>query len=60
MPGFFIFNPHYWTTVMKIINYFFCFFLSLSVLFLGGGCATLPNVSEVIDEAPTGREPIPL
>ena len=43
---------------MKIINYFFCFFLSLSVLFLGGGCATLPNVSEVIDEAPTGREPI--
>jgi len=42
---------------MKIINCFFCFFLSLSVLFLGGGCATLPNVSEMIDEAPTGQEP---
>jgi cardiolipin synthase len=42
---------------MKIINCFICFFLSLSVLFLGNGCATLPNVSEMIDEAPAGQEP---
>jgi cardiolipin synthase len=57
LPGFFLFNLNYGTTVMKIIKYFFCFFLSLSVLFLGNGCATLPNVSEMIDEAPTDQEP---
>jgi cardiolipin synthase len=51
-----IFKLHYETTVMKIINSFFCCFLSVTVMFLGGGCATLPNVSEMIDEAPTARE----
>ena len=33
------------------------FFLSVSILSLSGGCATLPNVSEMIDEAPTAQEP---
>lgn len=33
------------------------FFLFLSIVILGSGCATLPNVSEVIDEAQTGQEP---
>jgi cardiolipin synthase len=42
---------------MKIINSFFWFFLSVSVLCLGNGCATLPNVSEMINEAPAGQEP---
>ena len=42
---------------MIIIRHFFLFFLSVSILSLSGGCATLPNVSEMIDEAPTAREP---
>jgi cardiolipin synthase len=42
---------------MTIIRYFFFFFLLLSFLPLSGGCATLPDVSEVIDEAPTGQGP---
>ena len=33
------------------------FFLSVSILSLSGGCATLPNVSEMIDEAPAAQEP---
>ncbi len=33
------------------------FFLFLSILSLSNGCATLPNVSEMIDEAPTAQEP---
>jgi cardiolipin synthase len=33
------------------------FFLSVSILSLSGGCATLPDVSEMIDEAPTAQEP---
>ncbi len=33
------------------------FFLSVSILSLSNGCATLPNVSEMIDEAPTAQEP---
>jgi cardiolipin synthase A/B len=41
---------------MTTIKPFFLFFLPLSVLSLGGGCATLPRVSDVIDEART-REP---
>ncbi len=50
---------HYYfeTTVMKTINSFCCYFLLVSVLCLVNGCATLPNVSEMIDEAPAGREP---
>jgi cardiolipin synthase A/B len=42
---------------MTIIRYFFLFFLLVSILGLSGGCATLPNVSEMIDEAPTAQEP---
>jgi len=42
---------------MKIISAFICSILSVVVLCLGNGCATLPNVSEVIDGAPTAREP---
>ena len=34
------------------------FFLLVSILSLSGGCATLPNVSEMIDEAPTAQEPV--
>ncbi|MHB9098795.1 MAG: cardiolipin synthase [Syntrophales bacterium] len=44
---------------MTIVNPFFLFFLFTSVLSLGNGCgcATLPNVSEMIDEAPTAQKP---
>ena len=37
---------------MKRAKSFFFFFLLVSILTLGGGCATLPNVSETIHEAP--------
>ena len=43
---------------MKIIKLIFWAFLSLSFLSLGNGCATLPNVSEVINEAPAGQGPV--
>ena len=39
---------------MKIIKHFFLF---LCILSPGIGCATLPNVSEKIAEAPTAQEP---
>jgi cardiolipin synthase A/B len=42
---------------MTNLRHFFLFFLSVSILGLSGGCATLPNVSEMIDEAPTAQEP---
>jgi cardiolipin synthase A/B len=42
---------------MKIAKPFFLFFLFVSILFLGNGCATLPNVSEMIAQAPTAEEP---
>ena len=42
---------------MKRAKSFFSFFLLVSVLTLGGGCATLPNVSEVIDEVHTTQKP---
>jgi len=42
---------------MTIINPFLLFLLSISVLILGSGCATLPTVSNVIDEAPTQDPP---
>jgi len=32
-------------------------FLLLFIVALGGGCATLPNVSTIMDEAPANREP---
>jgi cardiolipin synthase len=42
---------------MTIIKPFFLFFLTVSILSISGGCATLPNVSEMIDEAPTVQKP---
>jgi cardiolipin synthase len=42
---------------MIIIRHYFFFFLLVSVLTLSGGCATLPNVSEMIDETPTAQKP---
>ena len=44
-------------TRMTIAKSFFLCFLSISIVGLGGGCATLPNVSEKIDETPTTQEP---
>jgi len=41
-----------WT--MTILRPFLLFLLSASLLILCGGCATLPKVSDVIDEADTG------
>jgi len=41
---------------MTITRQFFLFFLSVSILSLSVGCATLPNVSEMIDEVPTAQE----
>lgn len=42
---------------MTIVRHFFFFLLFVSILVLSNGCATLPNVSEMIDEAPTAQEP---
>jgi cardiolipin synthase len=42
---------------MIIIRHSFLFFLAVCILSLSGGCGTLPNVSEMIDEAPTAQEP---
>jgi cardiolipin synthase len=42
---------------MKIVKLIFLFFLYATILSLSNGCATLPKVSEVIDEAPTAQEP---
>jgi cardiolipin synthase len=42
---------------MKRSKSFFFFFLLVSVLTFGGGCVTLPNVTETIREAPTSQEP---
>jgi cardiolipin synthase len=42
---------------MKTTKFFIFFFLSASTLVLGGGCATLPNVTETILEAPAAQEP---
>jgi cardiolipin synthase len=41
---------------MKLDMPLFLFFLLLSLLSLSKGCANLPNVSQVIDEAPTSQE----
>ena len=40
---------------MKSTKFFLFFFLLVSVLVLSGGCATLPNVTETIHEAPTAQ-----
>jgi cardiolipin synthase A/B len=45
---------------MKIVKPFFLFFLLISILSLGNACATLPKVSEKIDEAPTAQKPRPI
>src|SRR4030042_3722786 len=42
---------------MTIVKPFFLFFLFVSILSLSNGCATLPKVSEMIDEAPTAQKP---
>ncbi len=42
---------------MTFIKPLFLCFLSVSLLGVGGGCATLPKVSDVIDEASTGEAP---
>jgi cardiolipin synthase len=42
---------------MKRTTPFCLFFLFVSILSLGIGCATLPNVSEMIDEAPNAQPP---
>jgi len=42
---------------MTPVRRFLSFLLTVSILIAGGGCATLPNVSETMSEAPEGREP---
>ena len=42
---------------MTFIKPLFLFLLSVSILGISNGCATLPNVSEKIDAAPTAQEP---
>jgi cardiolipin synthase A/B len=42
---------------VKTVKLIFLLFLFASVLSLGNGCATLPNVSEKIDNAPSGQKP---
>ena len=42
---------------MEFIRHLFLFILSVSILSIGGGCATLPNISKKIDAAPTAGEP---
>ena len=42
---------------MTIVKPFFLFFLFVSIVSFSNGCATLPNTSEIIDEAPTAQEP---
>lgn len=42
---------------MTIVKPFIFFLLFVSILSLSNGCATLPNVSDVIDEAPTAQKP---
>lgn len=42
---------------MKIVKPFFLFFLLAGILSLGQGCATLPDVSEKMDEAQTSQTP---
>ena len=43
---------HYWRGKFSLL-----FFLLISIVTLSGGCATLPNVTETIREAPTTQEP---
>ncbi len=50
--GFSLYDIH-----MRIIKPFLLFFLFVSILSLSNGCATLPNVSEKIEETPSAQEP---
>ena len=43
---------------MRIVKFFLLFFLFTSILSLSNACATLPNVSEMVDEAPVAQEPL--
>jgi cardiolipin synthase len=45
---------------MTIIKPVFLSFLLISLLFLGNGCTTLPDVSTMIDEAPVAQKPRPI
>lgn len=45
---------------MNIFKPFLWFLLFLFILILSHGCATLPNVSVMIDEAPSAEEPRPI
>ncbi len=42
---------------MKIVKPFYVLFLFASIMSLSNGCATLPDVSEVINDAPTSQAP---
>jgi len=42
---------------MTFIRPLFLFLLSISILVISSGCATLPNVTKKIDAAPTTQEP---
>ena len=42
---------------MNIVKPFILFALFVSIVSLSTGCATLPNVSEMIDETPSDQEP---
>ena len=42
---------------MTIVKPSICFFLLVSIISLSIGCATLPNVSEMIDETRTAENP---
>src|SRR4030042_3064076 len=44
-------------STMKRAGPFFFFFLLVFIVAFSGGCATLPNVSEMMDEVPTAQEP---
>jgi len=40
---------------MKIIKTYISFFLFVAIISLGNGCATLPDVSKIMDETPTAQ-----
>src|SRR5450759_2940618 len=42
---------------MMTVRRFLIVLLTVSVVIAGGGCATLPNVSETMSEAPAGKAP---
>ena len=43
--------------IMKRAKSFLFFLLLISIVTIGGGCATLPNVTETISDAPTTQAP---